>query len=95
MWTDFVIADLNGAGVPGTLTKLGVMRTCFTNMLLQVAGGLYTLVLDWNDGHFMWVASGYVQRADVLQLESVCSSAASAIQGGTWTSVRRRHIDIV
>ena len=63
--------------VAGALTKYAVLRTCFLNMVLLMAGGLYMLVLDWNGGHFMWIASGYVPRAEVLELASVCSSAAA------------------
>ena len=65
------VTDLNGPLVAGTLTKLWLYRLCFTNLLLLMSGSLYTLVVDWREGKFMTVVSGYVLREDVLAMESV------------------------
>jgi hypothetical protein len=43
VWTDdVVIADLNGAGVPGILTLYAVHRTCFMNLGILIGGALWT-----------------------------------------------------
>jgi hypothetical protein len=41
---DIVLADLNGVGVPGTLTRYAVQRTCLINLSLLMAGSLVTVV---------------------------------------------------
>ena len=43
---------------------------------------LYTLAVDWNGGRLVAFCSGYVQRAEVLHLRSVCSGQASKMFEG-------------
>jgi hypothetical protein len=65
------VADLNGAETDGNITKLWLFTMCFFNLGLLMSGSVYTLVIDWHEGKFMTVVSGYVLRADVLALASV------------------------
>ena len=68
---DEVLADLNGVGVPGTLTKYAVQRTCLVNLSLLMAGSLITVVkknLTLNS-YFMLV-EGNVLRREMLEAES-------------------------
>ena len=49
------LLTLTGWVVPVVLTKYGVHRLCFWNMLFLDFGSLYTIAVDWHDGRFVWV----------------------------------------
>jgi hypothetical protein len=69
---DVVLADLNGVGVPGTLTQFAIQRTCFINLSLLMAGSLVTVVMKnpTDNSYFVWV-SGNVLRREILEVESL------------------------
>jgi hypothetical protein len=69
---DTVLADLNGAGVAGVLTRFTVFRTCFINMLLLMAGSLVTVVKkNLSDNSYFVLISGNVLRRDIMEVESL------------------------
>jgi hypothetical protein len=69
---DIVLADLNGVGVPGTLTRYAAMRTCLINLSLLMAGSLVTVVKKnlTNNSYFVLV-SGNVLRQEMLEVNSL------------------------
>ena len=73
LWQDdAVLADLNGAGLPGTLTRYAVQRTCLINLSLLMAGSLVTVVKkNLTDSSFFVLVSGNVLRRDILEVESL------------------------
>ena len=69
---DVVLADLNGVGVPGTLTTYAVWRTCLINLLLLMAGSLITIVKkNLSDNSYFIFISGNVLRREILEVESL------------------------
>ena len=69
---DVVLADLNGAGVPGTLTHFTVQRMCFINLLLLMEGSLVTVVTkSLPDGSYFVLLTGNVTRRQILEAESL------------------------
>merc|ERR1711865_914549 len=71
VWTDdAVLADLNGVGVNGSLTRYGLQRTCFFNLLLLMAGSLITVLKkNFSDNSYFVIINGNVLRADIMELE--------------------------
>jgi hypothetical protein len=65
---DSVLADLNGFGVAGTLTRYGIMRTCFGNLLFLMSGSIVMgVTTNWADNtHFVLVA-GQVLRSEIIE----------------------------
>jgi hypothetical protein len=69
---DPVLADLNGVGVPGTLTRFAAMRICLINLSLLVAGSLVTVVKkNLTDNSYFVLVSGNVLRREILEVESL------------------------
>jgi hypothetical protein len=69
---DVVLADLNGVGVPGTLTMYAVLRTCFINLLLLMAGSLVMVVMkNLSDNSYFVFVFGNVLRREILEVESL------------------------
>jgi hypothetical protein len=69
---DPVLADLNGVGVPGTLTRYAVLRTCLINLSLLMAGSLVTVVKkNLTDNSYFVLVSGNVLRREILEVESL------------------------
>ena len=69
---DTVLADLNGAGVAGVLTRFAIQRTCFINLLLLMAGSLWTsLKKNMSDNSYFVLISGNVLRRDIMEVESL------------------------
>ena len=69
---DPVLADLNGVGVPGTLTRYAAMRICLLNLLLLMAGSLVTVVMkNLSDNSYFVFISGNVLRREILEVESL------------------------
>ena len=69
---DVVLADLNGVGVPGTLTQFAIQRTCFINLSLLMAGSLVTVVKkNLQDNSYFVLFSGNVLRQEILEVESL------------------------
>jgi hypothetical protein len=69
---DVVLADLNGVGVPGTLTRYAAMRTCFINLSLLMVGSLVTIVKkNLTDNSFFVFIGGNVLRREILEVESL------------------------
>ena len=69
---DVVLADLNGIGVPGTLTRYAVQRTCLINLSLLRAGSLVTVVKkNLIDNSYFVLVSGNVLRREILEVESL------------------------
>jgi hypothetical protein len=69
---DVVLADLNGVGVPGTLTRYAAMRTCLINLLLLMAGSLATVVKkNLSDNSYFIFIGGNVLRREILEVESL------------------------
>ena len=69
---DTVLADLNGAGVAGVVTRFAIQRTCFINLLLLMAGSLWTsLKKNMSDNSFMVLVEGNVLRQEIMALESL------------------------
>jgi hypothetical protein len=67
---DVVLADLNGAGVPGTLTRYSVQRTCLINLSLLMAGSLVTVVKkNLTDTSYFGLVTGNVLRREILEVE--------------------------
>jgi hypothetical protein len=72
VWSyDPILVDLNGVHTRGTLRKYSLWRTCFTNLGLLMAGSLYTMVFDWEEGKYMVLVTGSVLRQKVLKLKSL------------------------
>jgi hypothetical protein len=69
---DPVLADLNGAGVSGTLTRYAAMRICLINLSLLMAGSLVMVVTKnlTNNSYFVLV-EGNVTRRQILEVESL------------------------
>ena len=69
---DPVLADLNGVGVSGTLTRYAVLRTCLINLSLLMAGSLVTVVKkNLTDNSYFVLVSGNVLRGEILEAESM------------------------
>jgi hypothetical protein len=69
---DVVLADLNGVGVSGTLTRYAVLRTCFINLLLLMAGSLVMVVMkNLSDNSYFVFVFGNVLRREILEVESL------------------------
>jgi hypothetical protein len=69
---DVVLADLNGVGVSGVLTRFALLRTCFINLLLLMAGALHISVTkSLPDGSYFLLVTGYVTRRQILEAESL------------------------
>jgi hypothetical protein len=69
---DVVLADLNGVGVPGILTLYAILRTCYINLLLLMAGSLVTVVKkNLSDNSYFVFISGNVLRREILEVESL------------------------
>jgi hypothetical protein len=69
---DAVLADLNGAGLPGTLTRYAVQRTCLINLSLLMAGSLVTVVKkNLRDNSYFVLVTGNVLRQEILEVESL------------------------
>ena len=69
---DVVLTDLNGAGVPGTLTHFTVQRTCFINLFLLMEGSLVMVVTkSLPDGSYFVLLTGNVTRRQILEAESL------------------------
>jgi hypothetical protein len=69
---DAVLADLNGAGVSGSLTRYAVQRTCLINLSLLMAGSLVTDVRkNLSDNSYFVFISGNVLRREILEVESL------------------------
>jgi hypothetical protein len=67
---DVVLADLNGVGVPGTLTQFSAQRTCFINLSLLMAGSLVTVVMKNLSGNSYFIfIGGNVLRREILEVE--------------------------
>jgi hypothetical protein len=73
MWQDdAVLADLNGVGVSGVLTRFALLRTCFINLLLLMAGALSVSVTkSLPDGSYFVLLTGNVMRRQILEAESL------------------------
>ena len=73
VWKDDVmLADLNGVGVPGTLTQFAVQRTCFINLLFLMAGSLAVSVgKNLSDNRYFVLVTGNVMRRQILDAESL------------------------
>jgi hypothetical protein len=68
---DVVLADLNGVGVPGTLTQYVVQRTCLINLSLLMAGSLITVVKkNLTDNSYFVLVSGNVLRQEIQEVDS-------------------------
>ena len=71
---DPVLADLNGVGVSGTLTRYAVLRTCLINLSLLMAGSLVGIVKkNLTDNSYFVLVSGNVLRREILEVESLSS----------------------
>jgi hypothetical protein len=69
---DPVLADLNGVGVPGTLTQFSPQRTCFINLSLLMGGSLVTVVKkNLSDNSYFVLVEGNVLRREILEVESL------------------------
>ena len=69
---DTVLADLNGAAVAGVLTRFAIQRTCFINLLLLMAGSLWTsLKKNMSDNSYFVLVEGNVLRREILEVESL------------------------
>ena len=69
---DEVLADLNGVGVPGNLTRYAIQRTCYINLLLLMAGSLVkALSKNLTDNRYFALISGNVLRQEILEVESL------------------------
>merc|ERR1711865_1221901 len=56
---DVVLADLNGVGVPGVVTRYAVQRTCLINLLLLMAGALKnSLKMNLSQNSYFVLVSG-------------------------------------
>jgi hypothetical protein len=73
VWQDDVeLADLNGAGVSGSLTRYAVQRTCLINLSLLMAGSLVTVVKkNLTDNSYFVLVSANVLRREILEVESL------------------------
>jgi hypothetical protein len=73
MWKDdAVLADLNGVGVSGVLTRFALLRTCFINLLLLMAGALSVSVgKSLPYGSYFVLLTGNVMRRQILEVESL------------------------
>ena len=69
---DPVLADLNGAGVSGTLTRYAAMRICLINLSLLMAGSLVMVVTkNLTDNSYFVLVEGNVTRRQILEVESL------------------------
>jgi hypothetical protein len=69
---DAVLADFNGVGVEGIVTRYAVHRTCFINMLVLIGGSLKNLFKkNWRDNIYFTVVEGPVSRQVIMELESL------------------------
>jgi hypothetical protein len=69
---DVVLADLNGVGVTGLLTRFALLRTCFINLSLLMAGSLATVVKkNLSDNSYFVLVEGNVLRREILEVESL------------------------
>jgi hypothetical protein len=69
---DVMLTDLNGVGVPGTLSQFSAQRTCFINLLLLMRGSLVTVVKkDLLDNSYFVFLSGSVLRREILEVDSL------------------------
>ena len=67
-----MLADLNGVGVPGTLTQFSAQRTCYINLSLLMAGSLVTVVKkNLSDNSYFVLVEGNVLRREILEVESL------------------------
>ena len=67
---DAVLADLNGVGVSGTLTRYAVKRTCLINLSLLMAGSLVTVVKkNLTDNSYFVLVTANVLRREILEVE--------------------------
>jgi hypothetical protein len=66
---DVVLADLNGVGVPGVVTRYAVQRTCLINLLLLMAGALKnSLKMNLSQNSYFVLVSGQVRRKQILEI---------------------------
>jgi hypothetical protein len=64
-----VLADLNGAGVPGTVTRFYIQQMCCINLLVLIGGSLFTLLKkNWSDNTYFHVCDGYVLRREIIEI---------------------------
>jgi hypothetical protein len=69
---DAVLADFNGAGVEGTLTRYSLHRTCFINLLLIMGGSIVTVLRkNRSDNVYFLVVEGLVGRQEIMKLVSL------------------------
>ena len=86
---DFVLADLNGVGVPGVLTRYAVQRTCLINLLLLMAGALQnSLTINLPQNSYFMLVSGRVRRKQILEIGTELDSGDDPETG--WTAGRPR-----
>jgi hypothetical protein len=64
---DSLLADLNGAGLRGVLTRYDLQRTCAFNLLVLMAMSLMNL----SDHSYFILVSGTVSRRQILELEKL------------------------
>ena len=64
-----MLADLNGVGVPGVVTRYAVQRTCLINLLLLMAGALKnSLKMNLSQNSYFVLVSGQVRRKQILEI---------------------------
>ena len=88
---DPVLADLNGAGVSGTLTRYAAMRICLINLSLLMAGSLVTVVKkNLTDNSYFVLVSANVLRQEILEAESLSASLDGHHDLVGYNSLQRR-----
>jgi hypothetical protein len=91
VWTsDTILADLNGVDNRGTVKKYYLWRICFINLGVLMAGSLYTMVRDWQEGEYMVLVTGFVPRQAVLDLESVMTTIVG--DSGAQVTIRTESV---
>ena len=69
---DSLLADLNGAGLRGVLTRYDLQRTCAFNLLVLMARSLKNVVqVNLSDNSYFILVSGTVSRRQILELEKL------------------------
>jgi hypothetical protein len=89
---DAVLADLNGVGLAGVLTRYALQRTCYINLSLLMAGSLVTMLKkNLSDNWYFMLVEGNVLRGEILEAESLTFDPDGGYDFIAYNSLERLH----